>query len=153
MKNPMTRVVLPVVALGMAAVGFVHVSGQSQSAPTAAPLERPAQAPFADSVAASGVVESRTENISLGAALPGLVLEVYVSSECPNCGEAVRLAEEAAARYPNIVVQLIDLDELDGGPPPDPVVAVPTYVLNGRVISLGNPDAEQLFARLLGAVE
>ena len=80
-------------------------------------------------------------------------LEVYVSSECPNCGEAVRLAEEAAARYPNIVVQLIDLDELDGGPPPDPVVAVPTYVLNGRVISLGNPDAEQLFARLLGAVE
>jgi multidrug efflux pump subunit AcrA (membrane-fusion protein) len=81
MKNPMTRVVLPVVALGMAAVGFVHVSGQSQSAPTAAPLERPAQAPFADSVAASGVVESRTENISLGAALPGLVLEVYVSSD------------------------------------------------------------------------
>jgi multidrug resistance efflux pump len=62
-------------------VGFVHVSGQSQTAPPAAPLERPAQAPFADSVAASGVVESRTENISLGAALPGLVLEVYVSSD------------------------------------------------------------------------
>jgi alkyl hydroperoxide reductase subunit AhpF len=80
-------------------------------------------------------------------------LEVYVSSECPNCAEAVRLAEEAAARYPNIVVQLIDLDDLDGGPPPDPVVAVPTYLLNGRVISLGNPDAEHLFGRLNGALE
>ena len=75
-------------------------------------------------------------------------LEVYVSSECPNCGEAAELAEEAAARYPTIVVRVIDLDQLDGGPPPDPVVAVPTYLLNGRVISLGNPYPEDLFARL-----
>jgi alkyl hydroperoxide reductase subunit AhpF len=75
-------------------------------------------------------------------------LEVYVSSECPNCGEAVRLAEEAAARYPSVVVRIIDLDELDGKPPPDPVVAVPTYLLNGRVVSLGNPYPEDLFARL-----
>ena len=81
MKNPMTRVVLPVVALGMAAVGFIHVSGQTDRPAPAAPLEQPAQAPFADSVAASGVVELRTENISLGVVLPGLVLEVYVSSD------------------------------------------------------------------------
>jgi alkyl hydroperoxide reductase subunit AhpF len=80
-------------------------------------------------------------------------LEVYVSSECPNCGEAVRLAEEAAQRYPNVEVQVIDLEQLDGNPPPDPVVAVPTYLLNGRVVSLGNPYPEELFARLHGAVE
>jgi alkyl hydroperoxide reductase subunit AhpF len=80
-------------------------------------------------------------------------LEVYVSSECPNCGEAVRLAEEVAARYPTVVVRVIDLDELDGNPPPDPVVAVPTYVLNGRVVSLGNPYPEDLFARLHEAEE
>lgn len=81
------------------------------------------------------------------------LLEVYVSSECPNCDEAVRLAEEAATRYPNVVVRLIDLDQLDGNPPPDPVVAVPTYLLNGRVVFLGNPYAEELFARLHEAVE
>jgi alkyl hydroperoxide reductase subunit AhpF len=80
-------------------------------------------------------------------------LEVYVSSECPNCGEAVRLAEEAAERYPNVVVRVIDLDQLDGNPPPDPVVAVPTYLLNGRVVSLGNPYPEELFTRLHEAVE
>jgi Thioredoxin domain len=80
-------------------------------------------------------------------------LEVYVSSECLNCGEAVRLAEEAAERYPNVVVRVIDLDQLDGNPPPDPVVAVPTYLLNGRVVSLGNPYPEELFARLHEAVE
>ena len=76
------------------------------------------------------------------------LLEVYVSSECPNCDEAVRLAEEAAARYPNVVVRLIDLGQLDGNPPPDPVVAVPTYLLNGRVVSLGNPYPEDLFTQL-----
>ena len=81
------------------------------------------------------------------------LLEVYVSSECPNCDEAVRLAEEAAARYPDVVVRLIDLDELGGNPPPDPVVAVPTYLLNGQVVSLGNPYPEDLFARLDEAVE
>ena len=75
-------------------------------------------------------------------------LEVYVSNECPNCGEAVRLADEAALRYPNVLVRVIDLDQLSGSPPPDPVVAVPTYLLNGRVVSLGNPYPEELFARL-----
>jgi hypothetical protein len=65
----------------------------------------------------------------------------------------VHLAKEAAARYPTIVVRVIDLDQLDGGPPPDPVVAVPTYLLNGTVISLGNPYPEDLFARLHEAVE
>ncbi len=79
-------------------------------------------------------------------------LEVYVSTMCPNCGEAVRLAEEAAARYPDAVVRVIDLDQLDGRPPPDPVVAVPTYLLNGRVVSLGNPYPEELFARLHEAI-
>jgi alkyl hydroperoxide reductase subunit AhpF len=80
-------------------------------------------------------------------------LDVYVSGECLNCEEAVQLAEEAATRYPNVDVRVIDLDELDGNPPPEPVVAVPTYLLNGRVVSLGNPYAEDLFARLKEAVE
>jgi hypothetical protein len=78
-------------------------------------------------------------------------LEVYVSSACLNCGEAVRLAEEAATRYPGVVVRVVDL-ETDQIPPPDPVVAVPTYVLDGRVVSLGNPYPEVLFARLREAV-
>ena len=74
-------------------------------------------------------------------------MEVYVSSECLNCGEAVRLAEEAAARFPSASVHVIDLG-LDQGPLPDAIVAVPTYLPDGRVVSLGNPDPEELFARL-----
>ncbi len=77
-------------------------------------------------------------------------LEVYVSSHCGGCGEAVRLAREAAARFPTMDVRLVDLD--DGGAAPDAVVAVPTYVMDGRVVWLGNPAPEELYARLHAAV-
>jgi len=45
-----------------------------------APPEAPARVPFEHSVAGSGVVEAETENIAIGPALPGLVLEVHVPS-------------------------------------------------------------------------
>jgi multidrug resistance efflux pump len=64
----------------MGALGFYHVQQKSQSAPMTEPSESPARAPFEHVVAGSGVVEARTENIAIGAALPGLVLEVYVPS-------------------------------------------------------------------------
>ena len=76
-------------------------------------------------------------------------LEVYVGRHCLNCADALRLAEEAAARFPHLVVRLIDL-EREATPPPEGVVAVPTYVFDGRVVALGNPDPEELFARLRG---
>jgi Thioredoxin domain len=78
-------------------------------------------------------------------------LKVYVSQHCSNCAEAVRLAEDTAARFPGVVVQVIDLDR-DSAPTPERIVAVPTYVLDGRVVSLGNPYPEELFARLREAV-
>ncbi len=81
-------------------------------------------------------------------------LDVYVSRECLNCDESVRLAAEVADRFPGVQVRVVDLDRsLDTGPLPDVVVAVPTYVLDGRVISLGNPYPEELVARLSEAVE
>ena len=79
-------------------------------------------------------------------------LDVYVANHCLNCADALAPAEEAAARFSDVVVRVIDLD-LEQEPPPDNVVAVPTYVLDGRTISLGNPDQEELFARLHEAVE
>ena len=78
-------------------------------------------------------------------------LDVYVANHCPNCADTLALADEAAARFSDLVVRVIDLEH-DQGPLPDHIVAVPTYVLDGRTISLGNPDPEELFARLGGAV-
>jgi multidrug efflux pump subunit AcrA (membrane-fusion protein) len=74
------RLGLPTVALGMALLGFYHVQESSRSAPLTAPPQSPARNPFGNVVAGSGVVEAESENIAIGAALPGLVLEVYVPS-------------------------------------------------------------------------
>jgi putative intracellular protease/amidase len=80
-------------------------------------------------------------------------LDVYVAAHCLGSTEARRLAGAAAACFPDLRVRVVDLDrDLDGpgggAPPPGGVVAVPTYVLDGRVVALGNPAPEQLFARL-----
>ena len=72
-------------------------------------------------------------------------LEVYVARHCRGCEEARRLAGQAAARFPDVDVRVIDLAD---GPPPEPVAAVPTYVMDGAVIALGNPRPEDLFTRL-----
>ena len=74
-------------------------------------------------------------------------LGIYVAPRCYGCEEARRLAGEAAARFPDVDVRVIDLAD---GPPPESVVAVPAYLMNGAVISLGNPRPEDLFARLEG---
>ncbi len=81
MNRSISRTLLPLLALSMGGLGFYHVGRESQSAPASAPPEEPARSPYEDSIAASGVVEARTENIAIGAALPGLVLEVYVPSD------------------------------------------------------------------------
>jgi len=91
MKLSMSRFALPILGLSMGALGFYYVQQRSQSAPLTAPPEAPARVPFEHSVAGSGVVEAETENISIGSALPGLVLEVYVPSS--KVGQRVKVGE------------------------------------------------------------
>lgn len=98
-----------------------------------------------------------------------------MAEHCLGAAETQRLAGEAAARFPGVAVHVINLEQVtrratalagahgpDGtaGAPhaapegtgvPVDVVAVPAYVLDGRVIALGNPPPERLFARLAGA--
>jgi hypothetical protein len=78
-------------------------------------------------------------------------LVIYISSHCENCSEARRLADLAATRYPTLPVRVVDLDK-EHAPPPDYIVAVPTYVMDGRVIALGNPDSEELMAHVRQAL-
>lgn len=69
-------------------------------------------------------------------------LDIYVLSGCANCGHARQVASEVARAYPQVVVQVHDLAH--AADIPDSVFAAPTYVLDGRVISLGNPDEATL---------
>ncbi len=73
-------------------------------------------------------------------------LEIYITNQCANCGEALLIAEHARS-IAGLEVTVIDLD-LPGQSVPPHVVAVPTYVLNGRIVSLGNPEREAFLARL-----
>jgi hypothetical protein len=75
----------------------------------------------------------------------------YVASHCLNCDEALRLACVVARLFPQLEVDVIDLDE----PPTDgtDVFAVPTYVLNGRVCFLGNPSEQELCDLLADQLE
>ena len=49
-----------------------------------------------------------------------------------------------------VQVQLIDLSQ-PGVIKPESVFAVPTYLLNGDVVSLGNPEEPWLLERILNA--
>ena len=74
-------------------------------------------------------------------------LDVYVAKHCFGCPEARRLARAAAASYPTVSVRIVDL-EAEPDARPDDLLAVPTYVLDGRVVSLGNPRQSDLFGQL-----
>lgn len=80
MNLSVNRLLLPVLGLGMGVLGISHVQLQSRTAPLTAPPESPPRVPFEQAVAATGIVEAETENIAVGAAMPGLVLEVFVPS-------------------------------------------------------------------------
>lgn len=71
------------------------------------------------------------------------LLEIYVEPGCSNCAYAREMAAWVRGEFPEVRVSLIDLSDGQGLRPAD-VFAVPTYQLNGRTISLGNPSAETL---------
>lgn len=74
-------------------------------------------------------------------------LRIYFGRHCWSCEEALRLGHEVTEQFTSVNVELIDLDA-EGSVNADDVFSVPTYVLDGRVLSLGNPTPSHLFERL-----
>jgi hypothetical protein len=76
------------------------------------------------------------------------LLEIFVLPYCFGCETARRLAECVRAQaLPQVDVHLVDLS-VPGAVRPPNVFAVPTYLLDGRVLSLGNPEQGWLLAQL-----
>jgi hypothetical protein len=69
-------------------------------------------------------------------------LDGVVAPDCRGCEEARVVASEIRRRFPDLRVNLIELDGRQ--PPPERVVATPTYLLDGTVVSLGNPRLAEL---------
>jgi multidrug resistance efflux pump len=81
MRKRFGKFVLPCLAAGMLVLAVIHVVRAQQKLPKPPPPVEPARTPFGSTVAGAGIVEAVNENVSVGTALPGIVLEVYVPVE------------------------------------------------------------------------
>lgn len=72
-------------------------------------------------------------------------LTVYVCRGCRACAEARRIAEEVREAFPGVVVAVSDLESGDTN---SPVLVAPTYLLDGQLIYIGNPQRDDLWQRL-----
>ncbi len=73
-------------------------------------------------------------------------LQIFIEAGCQMCERALRLAGEVDSDYPRLTVQVIDIREAPAQR--DDVFAVPTFVLDGRVLSLGTPNRGQLYQEI-----
>ena len=74
-------------------------------------------------------------------------LDIYIDDNCETCEEARRLAEQVRRRYPEIQVSVLDLTEPHVQKPIE-VFAVPTYLLDGDTLFLGNPAEAEILETL-----
>jgi predicted DsbA family dithiol-disulfide isomerase len=79
-------------------------------------------------------------------------LDVFIHATCPICREAHRLADRVRKELPEMRVSIIDLTSTQTAIPAH-VFAVPAFVLNGTMISLGNPSEDQLMEKLKTVME
>lgn len=72
-------------------------------------------------------------------------LTVYIADDCWSCHETQRILDDVVPQFPDLLLNLVNTTQQ---PLPDHVFAVPTYLLNDKIISLGNPTREALQKRL-----
>ncbi|MFO0261257.1 MAG: HlyD family secretion protein [Planctomycetota bacterium] len=79
---------LPVISLALLLFGITPVLQANRDMPSVPPPAPPPRSPFGDSIAASGLIEPRSENISIGSPFSGVIQEVFVNAE--KVGSTVR---------------------------------------------------------------
>ena len=72
---------LPTLAVCLFAFSIYHLMFAAEKLPKVAPLVEPPRQSFRSGISGTGLVEARAENISLGTAVAGVVLEVCVTNE------------------------------------------------------------------------
>jgi len=107
----MKRFVLPLIALGALSFGLISVVQSQPKNQTSVPPSPPPVSPYAHGVAAEGLVEANSENISIGTPLSEVVTEVpVVVGQVVKCGEPLfkldvrQLQADLAARQADLAV-------------------------------------------------
>jgi predicted thioredoxin/glutaredoxin len=70
-------------------------------------------------------------------------ITIYVAQHCATCDYSFQVAAEIRREFPHVQVRIVDLEQTTEAIP-EAVFATPTYLLNGRVWSLGNPSPAQV---------
>lgn len=74
-------------------------------------------------------------------------LDVYLADGCYGCAEARALADNISTQFPGLQVEIFNLDDPDTERPTS-VFAVPTFLLDGELLWLGNPRREDALTQL-----
>ena len=77
-------------------------------------------------------------------------LQIYVAPHCAGSERARLLAEQMQTLFPALAIEVIDLARQTA--PPDFLIGTPTFALDGRVLSLGNPPEAVLARRIEDAL-
>lgn len=79
------------------------------------------------------------------------VLEIFILPLCFGCEIALDMAKRLQAQgLDNVEIRIVNLSDPQVERPVS-VFAVPTYQLDGQVVSLGNPEESWLIERLTRA--
>jgi multidrug resistance efflux pump len=150
------KYLLPAASLGMLLFAVLHVVRGQQTRPKLEPLSPPARVPFDRAVAATGLVEAETENISVGSYLPGVVVEVFVKvgNEVEKGAPLFRLDDRAlraelAARKAALDAARAQLARLEAMPRPEEVPPSKAKVAEARANLLDWEDQRRRAEALL----
>jgi predicted thioredoxin/glutaredoxin len=75
------------------------------------------------------------------------VLQVFVEARCAVCRRSLEIVRDVREWFPALRVEVIDLASPDAHRP-EQVFSVPTFVLDGHLLSLGNPRPATLMRAL-----
>jgi len=154
----LTQYVLPLVALAMLGFAGWYVAKTRPVTNNPPPPIMPARSPYADTLAAAGIVEAQTENISVGSATPGVVVQVLV-----QVGDEVKanqplfrlddrqLQGELAVKRAMVSQSKSELIRLEAEPRKEKIPVIVAQVNEARAAVIRETDAlkrtEDTFAR------
>ncbi len=86
--NVFTKFGLPLLAIALIGFSVRYLAQAKERMPKLPPPVQPPETPFKNTVAGAGMVEPETENISIGAPLPGIIVDVSV-----KVGQRVKIGD------------------------------------------------------------
>lgn len=158
------KLVLPALAVIAFAFMSMHIARAQRTIPSQPPPIDPSRSPYKSTLAGSGIVEPRSENIAVGAHVPGVVtdVEVTVGQRVQKGDVLFRIDDrqqqaELAARIAQLDSSIADLRRLQSMPRPEDLPVSLANVEKARADMKALQDqanrTEELFARRVVSAE